>query len=161
MIRYINLFSLFVLLISAVSCNSDPNNNMMYEQDVARDAVIAEINAQRDVFMEAVKSRDMETLGSMMTESTIMVMPASEGWMKMKSQAMGPLAYDSLNITPKEIQVINNEWAFEFGSTISYYTPEGESEAVALPDTYLMIFRNQGDGWKLYREVASGSPIPE
>ncbi|WP_234571782.1 YybH family protein [Rhodohalobacter sp. 614A] len=157
--NYTNLTFLSIIILTFLSCDSPSEDAANMQGTVDREAVIADINEMRNNFMQAVKTRDMATLGSMMTEGTIMVLPASEGWMDMKAQAQGPLPYDSLSITPNEIEVINNEWAFEMGSTVSYYTPEGQSEPVELPDTYIMIFRNQGDGWKLYREVASGATM--
>ncbi len=34
------------------------------------------------------------------------------------------------------------------------------SSGSQLRDTYLILFRNTGDGWKAFREVASSSPPP-
>ncbi len=45
-------------------------------------------------------------------------------------------------------------------SSITTYTPEARVTAQQLRDTYLVLFRNTGDGWKVYREVASAAPPP-
>ena len=41
------------------------------------------------------------------------------------------------------------------------YTPAGASEPRTLNDTYLILFRNAGGGWKVYREVASENAPPK
>jgi ketosteroid isomerase-like protein len=64
-------------------------------------------------------------------------------------------------IKPIEVVALSDEWAYEFGTATTTYTPRGSSEAVQLRDTYLVLFRKtSGGGWKAYREVASSSPPP-
>jgi hypothetical protein len=63
-------------------------------------------------------------------------------------------------ITPIEVVALSDEWAYEFGTAITTYAPEGEDEARQLRDTYLLLLRNTGSGWKAFREVASSSPPP-
>jgi hypothetical protein len=63
-------------------------------------------------------------------------------------------------ITPAEVVALSQEWAYEFGTATTTYIPEGSDKAVALRDTYLILFRNTGAGWQAYREVASSAPPP-
>ena len=63
-------------------------------------------------------------------------------------------------IKPIEVVALSKEWGYEFGTATTTYTPEGADKAQQLRDTYLVVFRNTGDGWKAYREVASSAPPP-
>ena len=55
---------------------------------------------------------------------------------------------------------MSEEWGYEFGTAMTTYTPEGADAERQLRDTYLLLFRNTGSGWKVFREVASSCPPP-
>jgi hypothetical protein len=59
-----------------------------------------------------------------------------------------------------EVVALSDEWAYEFGTSTTTYKPQGSSDADQLRDTYLILFRNTGDGWKAYREVACSNSPP-
>ena len=52
----------------------------------------------------------------------------------------------TIAIKPIEVVSLSREWAYEFGTSITTYTPEGADTAQQLRDTYLVLFRNTGDG---------------
>ena len=91
-----------------------------------------------------------------------MVRPGAPDWDAMAAAARGapfpPGA--TIRIKPIEVVALNREWAYEFGTSVTTYTPEGADTAQQLRDTYLVLFRNTGDGWKAYREVASAAAPP-
>ena len=91
-----------------------------------------------------------------------MVQPGAPDWNAMAAAAKGapfpPGA--TIAIKPIEVVALSREWAYEFGTSITTYTPEGADTAQQLRDTYLVLFRNTGDGWKAYREVASAAAPP-
>ena len=66
----------------------------------------------------------------------------------------------SIHIRPIEVVRLTEEWGYEFGAATTTYTPWSSEEVTRLHDTYLLLLRNTGDGWKAYREVASSSPPP-
>jgi hypothetical protein len=66
----------------------------------------------------------------------------------------------NIKIRPIEVVAMSEEWAYEFGTAITTYTPRDSQEAVHLRDTYLLLFRRTGNKWVVYREVASSSPPP-
>jgi hypothetical protein len=66
----------------------------------------------------------------------------------------------TIDITPIEIVALSNEWAYEFGTSITTYAPKDAKESRQLRDTYLILLRNTGEGWKAFREVASPRPPP-
>lgn len=65
----------------------------------------------------------------------------------------------TIDITPKEVQVLSEDWAFEFGTASVSYTPEGR-EAKTIRDTYLLLIKKTENGWKAHREVASSHLPP-
>lgn len=149
----------FTWIISCNSMEEPPANEISEQLDTL--AVIATLDSMRTAFEEAVESGDMQSLSTLVAEDAIIVHPGGEDWKKMEAQTESFPAYASIKITPIEIQVINNEWAFEFGTSVAAYTPEGSDTAREVSDTYLVIFRNTPDGWRIYKEVASSSPPPE
>lgn len=135
------------------------------EPEIDREAIIAEVYELRDSFEEFIATLDMEMAGPMLAEGAIMVPPAGNGWSDMLAAAAAigaPYAPGmTAEITPIETVVINEEWVYDFGTSVFTWTPEGADEPVVLEDTYLILLRNQGDGWKVWREVASANLPPE
>jgi hypothetical protein len=91
-----------------------------------------------------------------------MVHPGAPDW-KAMAEAAGKAPFPAgarIAIKPMEVVALSDEWAYEFGTSVTTYTPQGSKEVIQLRDTYLLLLRNTGDGWKAYREVASSSPPP-
>jgi hypothetical protein len=83
-----------------------------------------------------------------LAESAVMVPPGGPEWDSMFAAASGapfpPGA--TIDITPIEVVALSNEWAYEFGTSITTYTPEDAKESRQLRDTYLILLRNTGEG---------------
>jgi ketosteroid isomerase-like protein len=94
-----------------------------------------------------------------LADGAMMVPPGAPDWNAMAAAAKGaPFpAGATIAIKPMEVVALNREWAYEFGTSVTTYTPEGADTPQQLRDTYLVVFRNTGDGWKAYREVASAA----
>ena len=122
----------------------------------------AAIDKLRTQYENAVAAGDLDAMSASLAEGAVMIRPGGPEWDSMSAAASGapfpPGA--TIDITPIEVVVLNKEWAYEFGTAITTYTPEGADSARQLRDTYLILLRNTGDGWKAYREVASSSPPP-
>jgi hypothetical protein len=125
-------------------------------------AIKTEIDALRAKFEAAVASGVLEQMTPLLADGAVMVRPGAPDWNAMAAAAKGaPFpAGARIAIRPLEVVVLNREWAYEFGASITTYTPEGANSAQQLRDTYLILLRNTGDGWKAYREVASAAPPP-
>jgi ketosteroid isomerase-like protein len=127
-----------------------------------QNAIRAEIDKLRAKYEAAVASGAPESLIPLLADAAVMVQPGALDWNAMAAAAKGapfpPGA--TIRIRPIEVVALNHEWAYEFGTSITTYTPEGAGTAQQLRDTYLILFRNTGDGWKAYREVASAGPPP-
>ena len=122
--------------------------------DTAR--VRATIDSLRDLYERGVATGDFERLATVLAEGAVMVGPGGPQWDSLRAASPYPWPPGAtIDITPIEVRVLSGEWAYEFGTSVTKYTPEGRTEMRTLRDTYLVLFRNTGDGWKVYREVAS------
>ena len=161
MMRKVVLISVAALL--AVSCAKKEEVAVAAAPEVDKDAAFAEIDILRSDFEAAVASGDMGALMSLVTPGAIMTQPGAADWKAMQEFA-GALPFPpgaQIDITPYETVIANSEWAFERGSSrVTYASPKNGKEVV-LRDAYLIVFRNDGGGWKVYREVASASVPPE
>lgn len=124
--------------------------------------VKAEIDQLRAAYEAAVASGDSSAMASLLAEGAVMVHPGAPDWNAMAAAAAGaPFPPGArIVIRPMEVVALSSEWAYEFGTSTTAYTPPGSDEVVKLRDTYLILLRNTGDGWKAYREVASAAPPP-
>jgi hypothetical protein len=98
----------------------------------------------------------------LLANGAVMVRPGGPAWDAMAASAAGaPFPRGArIAITPIEVVALSEGWGYEFGTAVTTYTPEGADVEQQLRDTYLLLFRNTGDGWKAFREVASSAPPP-
>lgn len=66
----------------------------------------------------------------------------------------------SFELEPVDTRVMNDEWAFELGTSTVTFTPQGADEETSMQSSYLVVLRNTGDGWRLYREVGGSNQPP-
>ena len=125
-------------------------------------AVRAEIDKLRSEYESAVAAGDSNAMSALLADGVVMVRPGGPDWDAMAAAASGaPFPPGAkIAISPIEVVSLSKEWAYEFGTATTTYTPEGSDQVLELRDTYLILFRNTGKGWQAYREVASSSPPP-
>jgi len=130
--------------------------------DEKASADTSEIDQARAQFEAAVASGDPAALFALVYPDTVFIRPATAEWQAMQ-RAAGEAPFPQgavIEITPLETKIIDDEWAFDFGASRLTYPDPATGEEVELRDTYLLILRNTGSGWKPYREVASANPPP-
>ena len=122
----------------------------------------AAIDKLRAEYEAAVASGSPAAVTTLLADGAMMVRPGGPDWDAMAAIASGaPFPVGArIAITPIEVVAMSEEWAYEFGTAITTYTPAGAEEERQLRDTYLLLLRNTGNGWQAYREVASSSPPP-
>jgi ketosteroid isomerase-like protein len=122
----------------------------------------AAIDKLRSAYEAAVAAGDVTAMSRLLADGAVMVRPGTPDWDAMAAAASGlPFPPGAkIAISPIEVVELSREWAYEFGTATTTYTPDGSHEAIQLHDTYLVLFRDTGDGWKAYREVASSAPPP-
>lgn len=159
----VGFFRLFVLLVAGVMAACSPNPEKQAGQPATVDTAAAKaaIDTLRAAYEEAVATGNFANMGAMLADGAVMVRPGGTQWDSLFAASELPFPPGAtIDITPMEVRIIDHEWAYEFGNSIVTYTPKGSAAPWALKDTYLIIFRNAGDGWKLYREVASSNLPP-
>jgi ketosteroid isomerase-like protein len=122
----------------------------------------AAIDKLRAEYEAAVASGSPDAVTPLLADGAVMVRPGGPDWDAMAASAAGaPFpAGARIAITPIEVVAMSEEWAYEFGTAITTYTPPGTEDERQLRDTYLLLLRNTGSGWKAFREVASSCPPP-
>jgi ketosteroid isomerase-like protein len=122
----------------------------------------AAIDTLRAEYEAAVSSGVPDAVTPLLADGAMVVRPGGPDWDAMAASAAGaPFPRGaSIAITPIEVVAMSEEWAYEFGTAITTYTPEGAEDKRQLRDTYLLLLRNTGNGWKAFREVASSTPPP-
>ena len=155
-----NLLLLIITLTTLIAC-SGPSDGMQ-SNAFDREAATDEINVVRSQFEKAIADGDMTALGALVFPSTIMIQPGSADWKAMQNLAAGaPFASGAtIEITPIETVIMSAEWAYDFGASVVRYPDPSTGDEIVLRDTYLLLLKNEGDGWKPYREVASANPPP-
>ncbi|WP_084398036.1 DUF4440 domain-containing protein [Henriciella aquimarina] len=122
----------------------------------------AAIDRLREDFMAAMAGADFAALGALSHPDFQQTVPGSPAHLQMYAaagEAPLPPGY-RLDITPKELVIVNEDWAYEYGTTVQSYRPEGASARVEIPNTYLLILKKHEGEWTPYREVASAMPPP-
>ncbi|HKQ12748.1 MAG TPA: hypothetical protein VJT80_04905 [Steroidobacteraceae bacterium] len=150
---------LVATVIGLVGCQRDGSAPLSAAEQAS---IRTEIDELRAKYEAGVASGVAESLTPLLAKGAVMVQPGAPDWNAMAAAAHGapfpPGA--TIAIKPIEVVALSREWAYELGTSLTTYTPEGADTAQQLRDTYLVLFRNTGDGWKAYREVASAAPPP-
>lgn len=127
-------------------------------------AVVASVDSLRSAYQRAVADGDWQRLAGMVTEDARLVSPGSEAWdaaLAAASEAGTPFPPGStLEITSAEAGVLGPDWAYDMGTGVLTWTPEGADEPRTARDTYLVLLHRTSEGWKVHREVASSRPLP-
>jgi ketosteroid isomerase-like protein len=151
---------LVAMVVGALAgCQRDSSVQLSSAEEAS---IRADIDKLRARYEAAVGSGVPESMPPLLADGAVMVAPGAPDWNAMAAAAKGaPFAPGAtIAIKPIEVVALSSEWAYEFGTSITTYTPEGAGTAQQLRDTYLVLFRNTDDGWKVYREVASAAPPP-
>jgi len=151
------------VVICAAACQPQRQERTTGQAAVDTAAVRAIIDSLRAAWEKGVGAGDFKSMTTMLADGAVMVGPGGPAWDSLTALGSGapfpPGA--TIDITPLEVRVMSPEWAYEFGSSTVTYTPGGTNQARKLRDTYLILFRNTANGWKVYREVASSKAPPK
>ena len=156
---WFRILPLIVAVASFGGCQGDvPDRQAPVEPEAFR----AEIDKLRSEYEAAVAASDAQAIGAVLADGAVMVRPGGPDWDAMAAAAAGaPFPPGArIEISPIEVVALSKEWAYEFGTSITTYIPDGSDKELKLRDTYLILLRNTGDGWRAYREVASSTPPP-
>lgn len=159
--KFLGVISAAATLSALAACQADVEQATTGSTTVDTAAVQAAIDTLRNAYEQAVATGNFSNMGAMLAEGAVMVPPGGAQWDSLFASSDLPWPPGAtIDITPIETRVLNHQWAYEFGNAVVKYTPKGATAAQSLKDTYLIIFHNTGDGWKVFREVAS-SNVPK
>jgi ketosteroid isomerase-like protein len=151
------------VVIFAAACQPQGQERTAGQAAVDTAAVRTTIDSLRAAWEKGVGAGDFKSMATMLADGAVMVGPGGPAWDSLAAGGSGapfpPGA--TIDITPLEVRVMSPEWAYEFGSSTVTYTPQGTDQPRKLKDTYLILFRNTANGWKVYREVASSKAPPK
>lgn len=152
-----------VLVVGLAACQPQRQQRSAGGAAVDTAAVRATIDSMRSTWERGVAASDFKSMGTLLADGAVMVQAGGPAWDSLSAAGRGaPFPpHTTIDITPIEVRVLSPEWAYEFGTSAVSYTPEGSKEARKLNDTYLVLFRNTGGGWKVFREVASSNLPPK
>ena len=120
-----------------------------------------EVDTTRARFMAAMAASDFAALAEIVDPDAVMIGAGSAGHLEMYAAAGEGLAPEyRIEISPQEFVMMDQEWAFERGTSVQSWQPEGEAKREEVRNSYLLILRNVDGQWKPYREVASALPPP-
>ena len=89
-----------------------------------QNAIRAEIDKLRAKYEAAVASGSPESLIPLLADAAVMVQPGAPDWNAMAASAKGAAPPGAtIRIRPIEVVALNHEWAYEFGTSITTYTP--------------------------------------
>ncbi|MBI1392859.1 MAG: DUF4440 domain-containing protein [Alphaproteobacteria bacterium] len=150
------------LAASAIALLSACGGETAPASEFDKAAILHALDDERAGFEAAVASGDPEAVMAAVAPGAAMVQPGSDAWRAMQAAAGGaPFPPGArIKITPIETEVISDEWAYEFGSSVVTYPAGADGDETAIRDTYLILFRKADGRWRPYREVASASPPP-
>lgn len=146
------------LLAGVIACQQPAQQQQMDEiagLDTA--AIEASIDSLRTAFEEDYSDGELDETVELVHPEMMQSPPGRpplrgrDSVMAYQSRSLPPGA--TMKMEPVDLQVMSEEWAYEWGTATTTFVPEGGEEEQSVKGTYLAIFRNTGDGWKGYREV--------
>ncbi|HTP31610.1 MAG TPA: SgcJ/EcaC family oxidoreductase [Candidatus Acidoferrales bacterium] len=149
------------LLLTFTGCENAPKP----EETKDLSARIAAVNALRSKYVAAFNANDAAAVAALYADDAI-VMPANQAVVEGKPairslyDAMFKANAVKISITPLETQVAT-DWAYDRGTATTTITPKS-GKPIEESGKYLVIVKRQpGDMWQVYREIDnSNSPPP-
>lgn len=155
------LLALPLLALAACRPQGQEDGTAVAAVDTA--AVLASLDSLRSAYAQAVADGDWQRLGTMVTEDARIVNAGGEAWdaaLAAAADAGTPFPPGAtLEINSAEVGVLAADWAYDMGTGVMTWTPEGADEPRTVRDTYLVLLHRTADGWKVHREVGSSRPL--
>lgn len=127
-------------------------------------AVRAAIDTLRQDYLEAYNGGDAAALATLYTADAVFLpadAPPVDGRDSIRAHwdrelAAGP----SLEVESHEVIPLSESWTSSGGNYRVTVTPEGAEEPMTVRGSYLLLFRNTDEGWKLFRHSATYDSVP-
>ena len=123
--------------------------------------IFAALEELANTIKRAYATNDAEMYASAFTDDAVVSMPGTppvRGRDALKkvfeSRPLLP-AGAVFEVDPAELEVINGEWAYAFGTDTFTIPSADEEDPIIETMTFMVLIRKTPDGWKTFREVVS------
>jgi uncharacterized protein (TIGR02246 family) len=109
----------------------------------------------------AYANNDAELYASAFTDDAIVSMPGNppirgRDALKAAFRSRPPLPPGAtFEVDPSELEIINDEWAYAFGTDTLTIPAEDAETPIIQTMTFMVLIRKTTEGWKTFREVIS------
>lgn len=127
-------------------------------------AVKAAVDSLRDAYLEAYNSGEAGQVAALYTQDAV-YLPADgppvtgrDSIQAALTQALAP--GPTLEVDSHEVIPLSPDWTSSGGTYRVTVTPEGAEEPRVIEGSYLILFRQTAEGWKLFRHAATLDSLP-
>ena len=129
--------------------------------DLDKHVIGAALEALAETVKTAYENNDTDLYASAFSEDAIVSMPGGRpirGLEALKEAfrsrpQLPPGA--TFEVDPTELEVINGEWAYAFGTDTLTIPAEDGAPPIIQTMTFMVLIRKTPEGWKTFREVVS------
>jgi len=128
---------------------------------IDREAIGAALTELAETIKTAYKNDDAEMYASAFAEDAIVSMPGTppiQGRENLRAAFVNRPALPpgtTFEVDPTELEIINGEWAYAFGTDTLTIPAEGGAPPMIQTMTFMVLIRKTSEGWKTFREVLS------
>lgn len=99
-----------------------------------------------------------EQTARFVTDDAVIAPPGGARWDSLRAALRRDAgASPTLDITPRDTELLGENWAYKLGTTEVSYAPSGARDSLEASVTSLILFRKTPDGWKIHRVVSSSN----
>jgi uncharacterized protein (TIGR02246 family) len=123
--------------------------------------IFAALQELANTIKQAYAANDADMYASAFTDDAVVSMPGTppvrgRDALKKVFESRPPLTAGAVfEVDPAELEVINSEWAYAFGTDTFTIPNADEEHPVVETMTFMVLIRKTPDGWKTFREVVS------
>lgn len=127
-------------------------------------AVEAAVDSLRQAFLDAYEAGEPGRVAALYARDAVLLpvdRPPVDGRDSIRAYFAGELAADpALEVEPHEVKPLSPDWASSGGTYRVTVTPKGEEGPSTVRGSYLILFRNTPEGWKLFRHANTYDSVP-
>lgn len=162
--------SRFVSLVAALlvppvlgACQP-PEQRQMPEAAVDTAAIEAAVDSLRQAFLAAYNAGEARQVAGLYARDAVLLptdQPPVDGRDSIRAFFARELAAGpTLEVEPHEVKPLSPKWASSGGSYRVTVTPNAATDSVTVQGSYLILFRNTSEGWRLFRHASTFDSVP-
>lgn len=158
-------FGLLLAFSSLLAVGCQPADRGQTQQAAVDTAAVeAAVDSLRESFLKAYNAGEADQLVALYAEDAV-VLPADaapvDGRDSIRAYFARELAAGpTLEVEPHEVKPLSQEWASSGGTYRVTVSPEAVKDTVTVRGSYLILFQNTPEGWKLFRHAATYDSLP-